>query len=354
MSNRVSLADVARETGVSISAVSLALRGDISLPLKTRRRIQKAATKLGYRPNPILAALASNHFRESGRSKGTPLAYVQFSAPVEGAAQLSPSIVQESLAHGNKLGYRLETYNMEDFRDGAHLSRVLFARGVQGIVLAQSLHPDLLKGMNWKLFSVVALGEGWVEAPFAPFTFLNRASVDHFGVALAAWAKVRERGYNRIGFALSGHSPPLVDDDARLGAAEVCRRRTPANFRIPPLIAPGHDIVGLVKDWVKQYRPEVVIGFNSWILWNLLEAGIRVPEDVGFVALTTNLGDEPGEKSSATQIAGMKETGGEHMKAAIELLDQQIRQHHYGLDPKARSLLIHSEWIEGDTLPVKS
>jgi LacI family transcriptional regulator len=57
-SRRVTLRDLAEETGLSQSAVSYALRG-LRLPEETRQRVHEAAERLGYQADPIARALAS-------------------------------------------------------------------------------------------------------------------------------------------------------------------------------------------------------------------------------------------------------------------------------------------------------
>ena len=63
--------DVARAVGYSRATVSLALRGDASIPEKTRQRIAKVAEKLGYRTNPLVSALMSlqRQRRYAGRTE---------------------------------------------------------------------------------------------------------------------------------------------------------------------------------------------------------------------------------------------------------------------------------------------
>ena len=55
---RVTLRDLAIETGLSQAAVSYALRG-MRLPEETQARVREAADRLGYQANPIARALAS-------------------------------------------------------------------------------------------------------------------------------------------------------------------------------------------------------------------------------------------------------------------------------------------------------
>lgn len=55
---RVTLRDIAEETGLSSAAVSYALRG-LQVPVQTQDRVKAAADRLGYQADPIARALAS-------------------------------------------------------------------------------------------------------------------------------------------------------------------------------------------------------------------------------------------------------------------------------------------------------
>jgi LacI family transcriptional regulator len=55
---RVTLRDVADESGLSMAAVSYALRG-LHVPEETQRRVREVAERLGYQVDPIARALAS-------------------------------------------------------------------------------------------------------------------------------------------------------------------------------------------------------------------------------------------------------------------------------------------------------
>ena len=55
---RVTLRDVATESGLSTAAVSYALRG-IHVPVETQERVREVAERLGYQVDPIARALAS-------------------------------------------------------------------------------------------------------------------------------------------------------------------------------------------------------------------------------------------------------------------------------------------------------
>jgi DNA-binding LacI/PurR family transcriptional regulator len=59
MTERVSIRDVAREAGVSVTTVSHALNGKGRLNVDTRRRVREVADRLGYHPNPAARSLVS-------------------------------------------------------------------------------------------------------------------------------------------------------------------------------------------------------------------------------------------------------------------------------------------------------
>lgn len=56
---RVSIKDVAREAGVSVTTVSHALNDKGRLNPETRKRVREVAARLGYRPNPAARSLVS-------------------------------------------------------------------------------------------------------------------------------------------------------------------------------------------------------------------------------------------------------------------------------------------------------
>jgi LacI family transcriptional regulator len=58
--------EVAREAGVSIATVSHALSGKRPVSARTRGRIARAVERLGYRPNPIAAAMTTGRTRTLG------------------------------------------------------------------------------------------------------------------------------------------------------------------------------------------------------------------------------------------------------------------------------------------------
>ena len=59
----ISLKEIARQTNLSISTVSRALREHVDVSDETRNRILDAAKKLRYRPNMLVEALQTGKTR---------------------------------------------------------------------------------------------------------------------------------------------------------------------------------------------------------------------------------------------------------------------------------------------------
>ncbi|MBR2075913.1 MAG: LacI family DNA-binding transcriptional regulator, partial [Exiguobacterium sp.] len=58
-SNNVTIYDVAREAGVSMATVSRVVNGNPNVKPTTRKKVQDAIDRLGYRPNAVARGLAS-------------------------------------------------------------------------------------------------------------------------------------------------------------------------------------------------------------------------------------------------------------------------------------------------------
>lgn len=344
------MAAIGKVTGYSKGTVSLALRNHGSIRSATRRKIQEMAEKLGYQPNPLLASLGSRHFG-ARKTSGMPLAFLHFPHGTASDERILKTMIAHGQEYARKLGYQLDIYHGRNFKSGLHATRMLFARGVQGIIIPQYFQSKWLPGMDWGKFSVVGLGEGIADHN-SPLPLL-RATVDHFGIIRQAWEETWNRGYRKIGFLLFRIPHRPMEDEERWAAVQACLRRLPDKNRLLPFFSDlngdkGPDLKAL-KAWVRRYQPDAVIGYNAWFLWSLIQLGFKIPQDFAFANLTK----EPEVNVLSIPESGMKYMRFAPIQAGLELLDQQIRHHQHGLPLHPRTLTIHSEWLEGNTMPLK-
>ena len=73
---RIGLREIARCLGVSHVTVSLALRDSPRVSASTKERIKKAANEMGYRPDPMLTALAAYRSRRSAPTIHSVVAWI--------------------------------------------------------------------------------------------------------------------------------------------------------------------------------------------------------------------------------------------------------------------------------------
>lgn len=159
---RVTMRQIAEEAGVSVQAVSLALRGHPTVSQKLRRRVRAIADRLGYRPDPALSALVDH--RRFGRSaEPSTLAVV---ANVRLREFAKPEFVRLLLRgarwRAERLGYRMAYFAQPDFGGMASLSRALEARGVRGVLLLPLEETVPVEGeLVWDRFCVVSTDTAW-------------------------------------------------------------------------------------------------------------------------------------------------------------------------------------------------
>lgn len=334
---RVTLHDIAKRAGVSVATVSLALRGRGELSKTRVAEIRAIADKMGYRPNPMLAALASKRFSNAKSQQGTPIAIFDF-PPMPGKPARKPSHYKTHLIEeATRLGYAPSHFMMTDDTPTGPLFRQLYSRSTQGIIITGNLDMTRFgKDFDWGQFAVVQCARYLNQHPF----HIVRPNI--FQSVKLCFTKVREAGYERIGCALGRHSVPLEDDEDRLGTAlSLETSYLPRKHRLPVYQGDIEDRKAFMK-WCRANRPDAVLGFNILHYHALREEGIRMPEDVGFALLH--------EAEKYPDIAGMNQNVKEIARQSVLLMDQLIRNHDQGPTELPIHILIPSTWQSGPTV----
>ncbi|MFO1448396.1 MAG: LacI family DNA-binding transcriptional regulator [Opitutaceae bacterium] len=332
--------DVARAARVSIATVSKSLANKTDIAPATRARILALCTKLGYRTNPLVAALMRSRRRHAAPAAGVTLAYVTAFPTADGwrrhPAPIFSQMFAGAEARARERNYRLEHHWL--YRDGMsnqRFSRMLEARGIQGVLLAPVPDAQASIELNWPAFSVVVLG-------LTPSTRqFHRVTTDYYQSMLLVMEMCRRHGYRRPGFA------------ARLGTVARLEHRWEAAYHVArekfgftqapaPLIAEewSADNVGR---WLQLARPDVVVGPVLGRLDELIAAaGRRVPDDIGLVGL---LVPRPGDR-----LAGILQDGEIIGATAVDQLVGQIERNETGVPPHPITHTMLGRWNPGRTI----
>jgi len=334
---RVTLRDIARHLEVSHTTISRALRNDLEISKAMRDRVQSAAQAMGYKPDPMLNALA--HYRR-GQTR-TPIAaelawinhwknpkalwkFKEFNLYWKGA-----------FAEADRSGFRLEEFVLEKDMSLERLEKILRARNIRGILLPPrgGESPDFRK-FNWDDFCVVRFGHSF-EFPHA-----HLVSSDQLTDGVIAFENIWKNGYRRIGLVTSSKM------HTRFGAGFLySQMKWSPKTRLPALIVKQDTIQEdrkKLKAWLKANRPDAILTDVSELRELLSNVGCKIPRNVGLAALSILDGNAD---------AGIDQNSEEIGRAAIQLLISLINHNEIGIPKICREVLVEGYWVNGKDLP---
>jgi LacI family transcriptional regulator len=155
------LRQIAAHAGCSLATVSLALRDAPRIPESTRQRIQEIAQAVGYQADPREAAVQHRRRTRPSISSSTTLAFINFFRSVrfwrsEAAYQ---GFFMGAEQRAAEMGCKLEVFHPKaQGISGARLTKMLRARGIEGVILGSSPRASAHATLDWPQFTVVAQG----------------------------------------------------------------------------------------------------------------------------------------------------------------------------------------------------
>lgn len=328
-----SMDDVARLAGVHQTTVSRALRNDPRITLAVRERVEAAAAQLGYRPNPLLAALGTMRRRRATVAYQTCLAYIMRSGPARAILDAHLSGARQA---AERRGFRLEPFVMDDDLREGRLDGILQARNIQGVIVGPLPEAHGNFTLDWSRLCTVVIEYSFTQPAF------DRVVTDSYATMNMAIAECRRRGFSRLGVVLA----QVVDErnEGLLSAAfSLAREKDRRIAAIPRLILPGWQ-EDAMESWMRRWRPEVIISSNALLpsIQTYLERRrIRVPAQVGLLNLNV---------ASDMNLSGICQDAPGIGAAAVRLVIEKLNHNDFGI-PKSRvTLLTEGMWHEGNTL----
>ena len=332
---------IAARAGVSVMTVSLALRGSPRVGKSTAQRIKDLAQSMGYQQDPALRALIAYRRTQQSPGYSGTIAYVNNtqSAKVIVNRDVFRDTFNGATERAQSLGYKIEHFwTGEPNMTAERCSSVLKARGIQGLILAPQDKPRVQMSLDWEDFSVVSIGYSTASPHF------HIVSPDPFKSVLLCMENLARLGYRRVGLSL------LENQDARtqhryLGGYHAGWDCFPKKGRrIPVHRVPTLEASPLIH-WIKKYKLDAVIGSSHLIVGYMKDSGLRIPQDIGFVAPHY----VNAVKDYAHVNGGLFEVG----SAAVELVSSMIERNEKGIPASPRTHIIEPEWIEnGSVRPI--
>ncbi|HVZ66409.1 MAG TPA: LacI family DNA-binding transcriptional regulator [Lacunisphaera sp.] len=333
---------IAKQAGVSPSAVSLALRDSPRISEKTKTLIRRLAQEAGYTPDARIVHLMRHLRKPRAVRQQASFGVISFYdslRPWEKSPHLT-KIHDGMQRRAGELGYRLEPLWLR--APGMTYRRfgdILATRGIDGLLCFGS--PDFQQEFPAELGAHAVVTVGLSIA-----TPLHRVTSHFYNDTLNALNRVYALGYRRPGLVLGMHEDTrsaYAHSAAYLGWCEhtmglasalpVLRLR---EVEEPPLTG-----------WLVKHRPDVVLFVHLPDMIARFRAVLRrlqiaIPKKLGVVVLSHEV--------QGTGFSGLQQNQQLMGAWAVELLAARIANRDFGVPTNPRTELVESEWIKGDSL----
>lgn len=335
---KTTLKDLARALNLSCSAVSSALNRRPNIPIATQERVRKMADKMGYMADARVVQLMS-YLRAGKGSRSAPnLAwlYWQENNYDQGIRPWQQGYLDGARNRANALGYAIDLIRFTSPEYPVHrLNSVFHSRGIEGVILINPCWPSPLEAsFRWSEFALVSL-EGMEGDPGLPH-------VGSLGIKClqVTFDNLIRLGYRRPGFVIGEWVNQVNTGQWAAGFLEQQRQLSEAD-RIPVLIEEMWP--ALLPEWLRTYRPDVVICAASETIDLIRKLGYRVPEDVAVVHLNLS--------SDVSGWAGIDERHEEIGAATVDVVTAQLNRGERGLNDSPKYIYICGKWVDGWTCP---
>ncbi len=332
---RVTLRDIAKVAGLHFTTVGLALRNDPRINRATTARIQQVARQLGYSHDAMLSALSTYRHRKSQRLAGV-IAYLITYDPAETLKvnTRERATVEAATAYAQSQGFALESFRINTpGMTAPRLSRMLRARGIQGLIFAPRLPmPGPVPELEWQYFSPVAIGYSITGLG------VHRACPHQAHNMQLCLRELRRRGYRRTGLII----PPHVNERTRgnvLGAYLAHQLQQVPAERTAPLFE--EDVTkARLGAWLRTERIDSVIltafptQHDAWIR----ALGYDDTATMGITVLS-RAGD-------TDHLAGIDEQMSLLGEAAANFATSLLRHNERGLPEYPRYSLVEGRWVD--------
>jgi len=265
--------DVADKAGVSRSAVSRAFTPGASVSARMRKRVEDAAKELGYRPNVLASSLTTR------RTKLIGLVSDNFHNPLFlDVFDLFSRGLQER-------GLRPLLLNLSGERDPENSINLLRQYSVDGVLVASStLPPGFAKAFADEGIPIVhSFGRHAVSPP------VTIVGIDNVECGRMAAKTLLARGYKSVGF-LGGPELASSTQDRVTGFREELAKFpdihvTHSYSKAYSFQAGRAEMQRLLKGDLQEayFCGDDVLSVGA--LSAATEAGLKVPEDIGFIGL---------------------------------------------------------------------
>lgn len=272
-----SMRDVADAANVSISAVSLVVRGKPGVALETRERVWEVIRELGYVVAPP----------ENGRATALGLLIEQSSMPVI-LDIFYGDVIRGFQAEAQRMGYQVHLHMFDKEAESLESLRTRLAGEVQGLVVAND--GDITREMVVQLEALqlpLVLVESYLPGHQVPCVL-----GDNFTAGYTVMEHLIGLGHRSIAILRGPRKYSSLMDRLKgcLAAAAEAGILIPSNFMPHPVS--GHPKKGYVQMQEILHlpqRPTAIVTISDKTAFGAMEAikemGLRIPQDIAIASI---------------------------------------------------------------------
>lgn len=337
----VSLKQIAQQAGVSISAVSMALRNHPRISRARRAEIQRIARKLGYRKSIYVSSLM-RHIRHARPIKEKETLAVVWVSPVEDIKQESPlkRMCDGARIRAKELGYRLDLFRYNDPEiSPERLNRILISRGIRGVLIVPYGVTHAEVRMDWDHFSVATINYSMPNPP------IHRAVAGFFSDTVIVLRKLWNMGYRRIGLISRKERHQFIDSLIMGAYLDFMHEHYEEKMeRIPPPVFynSSPDWPRDFFAWYQRVKPDAILTMRWEIAAILRKQGIRIPGDVGMAILN--------HSNRSVDFAGVDPLSERIGAVGVDLVTDQLENNEFGIPSFPKVITIEGQWINGPSV----
>jgi LacI family transcriptional regulator len=329
---RVTLKEVARAAGVSVSAVSYALRGAANIPAETAGRVRAAAEKLGYRANARVGELMA-HIRQArplGKAEPLALVYLEGGRAAAKRSGFAQVVEEGARRHAETRGYRLDAFWLSEVEGNARrLAGILTARGISGVLIAPTTGAGRVE-LDWPWENFATAVVGMSELSVSP----PRAGHHHYEAMREVLRRLAAAGARRPVAMVEA----VTNERAHRGwqAAWLACGPAGAGEAARRLWLHREGTEAGMGEWLRKLKPDAVVADNAGLLRLARDAGWAGAKERGVV-----LSWQPG-----SEFGGIDQGYDEIAAHAVDLVVTQLQRNERGLPEPAPMLLFPGRWRE--------
>jgi LacI family transcriptional regulator len=332
--------DVARKAGVHVGTVSRALGGCPGVSEEVRKKIQEFATKLGYRPNPLVSALIKSRRNPNRDKYRATLALLLPDWPPGSVSYVKDyqAMLRGVHTRAAELGYVVDEIELAGLsRARSRLDSILQARNVVGVIIPPLYDSCDAVPLDISRFPTVAIG-------LSQRMPVHRVVHDHARAVRVAMQKCRAVGCKRIGLVLSRRVSEKVEH--RWLAAYLLEKFLSVRGRgvIPPLIMDEPFKESDFGEWFGKHRPDCLLGLPHFMPLRKWIQNLPASVSAGVRLVSLDLQD------GGRHYAGIDQVRGELGARAIDHLASLIERNAIRPPGSEVTISVEGNWVDGPSL----